>query len=118
MEKNWIKDVTEFVRKAMNKGLCIEGFYFDVKGGLRSHYSFLVDKKFSFGIYEDYIHLATPTGNLRKDINISKRDLLELDSILLSIEEYNEDIALSEFENFFNEESKSIDINDLNDDDD
>ena len=112
---NWIEKIKEFIRKAMNKGLCIEGFH---KEGLLPHYSILVDKKISFGIHENYIHLTTPTGNLRKDINISKRDLLELDSILLSIEEYNGDMALSEFENFFNEENKSIDINDLNDDDD
>ena len=42
---------------------------------------------------------------------------MELDALVLSVEEYKEDMAMSEFNSFFNEMDKPTDINDLDNDD-
>ena len=115
MEKNWIEEIKEFISKAMNKGLYIEAYY-DIKNQ-RSHYTITVDN-ISFRIYNNELQLTTPKGYMEKTLDLTKRDLLELDAMLLSIEEYNEDIALMEFNNFFKEEdTKIVNINDLDSED-
>ena len=123
MEKNWIKEVRDFLNKAMNKGLKTEAY----------HYHNTDTEYYKFHIYNDkygYIRLEfaenpgkvyinTPRGNTSYDINLSKRDLLELDAVVLSVEEYCEDMAIYEFEHFFSEDdsNKVTDINDLDNDD-
>jgi hypothetical protein len=64
------------------------------------------------------LRITTDKGYTKIKLNLSERDVLELESLILSIKEYNQDIAISEFNNFFKEEgAKTPDINDLNDDD-
>ena len=121
MEKNWIEEIKEFIRKAMNKGLRIRSYYNTFGGDCDGYYEiriFKEDSVIEFIIEPSKIRIETPKGEAYFDINLTKRDLLELDAMILSIEEYNEDMAISEFKNFFNEEeTKIIDVNELNDDD-
>ena len=117
MEKtNWIEKIKEAVRIAMNKGLFIEGKYQE----LRKYYFFIIEGGFEFFIYLDNsISIHTKKGHLFEKYSITDRDDLELKALILSIKEYNEDIAISEFNNFIsNQENKPKDINDLDNDDD
>ena len=118
MEKNWIDEIREFIRKAMNEGLRVRAY----NNTSLKHYEIRVFKENSiigFTIETSKIRIETPKGELYTDVYLSKRDLLELDAIMLSIEEYNSDMALTEFENFFKkDENKPKDINDLDNDED
>lgn len=117
MEKtNWIKKIREAVRVAMNKGLFVEGKYQE----LLKYYFFTIEGGFEFFIYLDSgsISIHTKKGHLTEKYSITDRDDLELRALVLSIKEYNEDIAISEFEEFISEKKKEItDINNLDDDD-
>jgi hypothetical protein len=120
MEKNWIEEIKEFIRKAMNQGLRTRAFYNtfgDDCDGIYEISVFRDNSVIEFMIEPSRIRIETPKGEAYFDTNLTKRDLLELDAMILSIEEYNEDMAISEFKNFFNEETKIIDVNELNDDD-
>lgn len=120
MEKNWIEEIIEFIRKAMNKGFKIVSYKSNLNDG-RLIYEYFINNNSSeirIGIIGDSLSIKTPTGMLNVNINLTKRDYLELDALLLSVEEYNEDMAISEFNNFFGEEeNKVVNINDLDNDD-
>ena len=121
MEKNWIKEIIEFVHKAMNKGLRIRSYHTLMEGDSRDYYEIRIFKESSvveFIIEPTNLCLSTSKGIAHFDLTLSKRDLLELNAMLLSIEEYNEDMAISDFNNFFGEEeNKVVNINDLDNDD-
>ena len=121
MEKNWIEEIKEFIRKAMNKGLKIQKYYYIIDEKKRNTYYYRIYKNNDFNIdisiEPSTIILTTPKGRAHFNVNLTKRDFLELDAMSLSIEEYNEDMAISEFENFFEEEQNPVSIDDLNDDD-
>lgn len=118
MEKtNWIEKIKEAVRVAMNKGLFIEGKYQE----LRKYYFFTIEGGFEFFIYLDSgsISIYTKKGHLFEKYSITDRDDLELRALVLSIKEYNEDIAVSELKEFISDKlSKPMDINDLDDKED
>ena len=124
MEKNWIKDVIEFVRKAMNKGLLIKGYkcsFCIEENKLVEYYDISIEDEIAFRFYKENgkFELETPKGRYKSILNLTKRDFIELDSLVLSIEEYSEDMAISEFNNYFGEEeNKVVNINDLDNDDD
>ena len=114
MEKNWIEEIKEFLRKAMNKGLRTKAYR------TSDYYDFRVigDSILEFTVEPSRITLETKKGTAYFDKDLSKRDFLELDAMVLTIEEYNEDMALSDFNNFFgDEENKVVNINDLDNDD-
>ena len=118
MEKNWIDEIREFIHKAMNEGLRIRAYNsLSIK-----HYEIRVFKEnsvISFTVETSQIRIETPKGETYIDVCLSKKDLWKLDAIILSIEEYNSDMALTEFENFFKkDENKPKDINDLDNDED
>lgn len=117
MEKtNWIEKIKEAVRVAMNKGLFIEGKYQE----LLKYYFFTIEGGIEFFIYLDsnVMSIRTKKGHLSEKYSITDRDDLELRTLVLSIKEYNEDIAVSEFEEFIsNKENRPKDINDLDNDD-
>ena len=119
MEKtNWIEKIKEAVRIAMNKKLRIYATY---AGYPPIQYSFILENNFEFYVYRDSkrIILDSPKGKLSVDYTINDRDDLELRSLILSIKEYQENMAISEFEEFVSENSevKTItDINSLDDD--
>jgi hypothetical protein len=123
MEKtNWIEEIKEFVRKAMNKGLKIVAYHTLMGEDSRDYYKIRVFKGNSvveFTITPTKLCLDTSKGIAYFDLTLSKRDLLELDAMILSIEEYNEDMAISDFNNFFGEDnSKPTTIDDLDNEDD
>ena len=118
MEKNWIEKIKEAVRVAMNKGLVIEGRYQE----LLKYYFFRIEGGFEFFIYLDTnsISIHTKKGHLFEKYYITDREDLELKALTLSIKEYNEDMAISEFEEFISnkeEKEKITDIDNLDDDD-
>ena len=120
MEKNWIEEIKEFLRKAMNKGLKINAYHTLVGDDSTDYYEFRVigDSIIEFIIEPSRITLETKKGTAYFDKDLSKRDFLELDAMVLTIEEYNEDMAISDFNNFFgDEENKVVNINDLDNDD-
>jgi len=116
MEKNWIEKIIEAIRIAMNKGLNIEGKYIE----LLKYYFFTIEGGFEFYIYLDSnnISIHTKKGHFLKKYSITDRDKLELQALALSIKEYNEDMAISEFEELISNKKEEItDINNLDDDD-
>lgn len=119
--ENWIEKIKEFIRKAMNKGLRIVAYHTLMGDDSRDYYGIRVSKESSvveFTVEPTNLCLSTSKGIAYFDLTLSKRDLLELDALILSIEEYNEDMALSDFNNFFgDEENKVVNINDLDNDD-
>ena len=120
MEKNWIEEIKEFVRKAMNKGLFINAYQGTTHLEEDSKtYNFDIEHKvcITFYVWDNSLRIATEHGYLNVTHELSKRDELELDALILSIEEYREDMAMSEFNSFFNEIDKPTDINDLDNDD-
>ena len=115
MEKNWIEKIREAVRVAMNKGLIVEGKYQE----LLKYYFFTIEGGFEFFIYLNSggISIRTKKGHLFEEYSITDRDDLELKALVLSIKEYNEDIAISEFEEFVSDKKEEItNINDLDND--
>lgn len=114
MEKtNWIEKIKEAVYTAMDKKLEISSMsfnsiYIQYKSGMTFH------------IGRDLITISTPKGYISIDHSLTDREKLEIDSLRLSIKEYNEDMAISEFEEFISkkeEKEKITDIDNLDDDD-
>jgi hypothetical protein len=116
MEKtNWIEKIKEAVRVAMNKGLTIEGRYIE----LLKYYVFVIEGGFEFFIYldSDSISIRTKKGRLFEKHSVTDRDKLELQALALSIKEYNEDMAISEFNEFISDKKEKVtDIDNLDDD--
>ena len=112
--ENWIEKIKEVVRVAMNKGLNIQGSSDDFP------YTIVIRNKFYIYIFKDEINISTSKGGyVHINYSITDRDDLELRALILSIKEYNEDMAISEFNEFISDkENKPKDINDLDNDDD
>ena len=123
MEKNWIEKIKEAVRIAMNKGLHIK-YYTSENIGIPHEIIWWINKgednskHISIEIMENIIYITTPTGFSEIAYSITDRDDLELRALGLSIKEYNEDMAISEFEEFISDKKEEItDIDNLDDDD-
>ena len=117
MEKNWIEKIKEAVRVAMNKGKHIDTYYDDdlVMRGFRIEVD--DDSSISIDFFKEGINIFTRNGYLYVNYNLTDRDKLELQALALSIKEYKEDMAISEFEEFISDKKEDItNINDLDDD--
>jgi len=108
---DWIEKIKEAVHVAIDKKVEISTsinsiyIYYKCRGGL------------SFYINNDLITISTPKGFIKIDHSLTDREKLEIDFLKLSIKEYNENIAISEFEEFISEKKEEItDINDLDND--
>lgn len=118
MEKDWIKEIIEFVRNAMNEGLNIYGGeYADDNYQIRIVRNHSLNETFDFSIDKNHITICSPTGFMRIENKLSERDELEIKASLLSIKEYKEDMAIYEFEHFFKADNEPKTVNDLDDDD-
>jgi len=115
---NWIEKIKEAVHIAMNKKLVIDGTYHE----LLKHFFFEIEGGFEFFIYLDSnrILIHTKKGHFYDKYSITDRDELELRTLVLSIKEYNKNIAISEFEEFISDkkEDSELTINDLDSEDD
>ena len=111
MEKtNWIEKIKEAVRVAMNKGL-------NTKTGTKLPYSIVLDRKLTIYICKECISISTSNGYIHIDHSLTAREELEIQALILTIKEYNEDMAISEFEEFISNKKEDItDINNLDDD--
>ena len=113
MEKtNWIEKIKEAVRIAMNKGLNIQ------KGSGDLPYTISIKNQIYICIFKEGISISTSNGYVRINHSLTDREELEIQALQLSIKEYNEDMAISEFEEFISDKKEDItDINNLDDDD-
>ena len=113
MEKtNWIEKIKEAVRVAMNKGLDITSN--GCTGISIYHENF---KSIQFDVYIDHIVIITPKGFISIKHFLTDREKLEMQTLYLSIKEYREDMAISEFEEFISDKKEEItNINDLDND--
>ena len=120
MEKtNWIEKIKEAVRVAMNKGKHIVTYYDDVSTMRIFRIEVDDDSNISIDFFKDVFIIHTRNGYLRIDYNLTDRDKLELQALALSIKEYKEDMAISEFEEFISDKKEKItSINDLDNEDD
>ena len=111
--RNWIKESFEFIRKAMNKGDKIDSFNTD------NYICFEIgdDIEIWFGLKKEFFSLRTSKGYLHIPFKYSERDKLEIQAFHLTVIEYNEDMAISEFESYFNTNDEPKTVNDLDDDD-
>ena len=118
MEKtNWIEKIKEAIRVAMNKGKHIDTYYDDdlVIRGFRIEVD--DDSSISIDLFKGAIIIYTRNGYLHINYNLTDRDNLELQALALSIKEYKEDMAISEFEEFISDKKEEItNINDLDND--
>jgi len=114
MEKtNLIEKIKEAVRVAMNKGLNIQRG----RGGVLCT-SITIKNQIYIYIFKDGISITTPNGYIHIDYSITEREQLEIQALCLSIKEYQENMAISEFEKFISDKKEEItDINNLDDDD-
>ena len=117
MEKtNWIEKIKEAVRIAMNKGLPLTGY----ENKCQKVFQLYIGndgERIAILCFEKAITINTKRGNIRIECTLSDRDSLELQALILSIKEYKEDMAISEFEEFISEKKEEItDINDLDND--
>ena len=119
MEKNWIEKIKEAVRVAMNKGSNIQrgtgGFPYTISikdyQKNQTYYIYMY-------IFKESISISTLNGCVHINHSITDREELEIQALMLSIKEYNEDMAISEFEEFISNKKEEItDINNLDDDD-
>ena len=117
MEKNWIKEIIEFVRNAMNEGLHVWGGEYNDNYQIRIIRNHSLNEAFDFSIHKDHITISSPTGFITIEYKLSERDELEIKAVMLSIKEYREDMAISEFEHFFKTNDEPKTVNDLDDDD-
>ena len=115
--RNWIKEIIEFVRNAMNEGLDIYSGEYNNNYQIRIIRNHSLNETFDFIIYKDYISISSPTGFIKIENTLSERDELEIKASMLSIKEYKEDMAISEFEHFFKTDDEPKTVNDLDDDD-
>jgi hypothetical protein len=111
MEKtNWIEKIKEAVRIAMNKGLNLGS-----SGGFP--YTIAITNQIYIYISKEGISISTSNGYIHIDHSLTDREELEIQALILSIKEYNEDMAISEFNEFIsNKENKPKDIDDLDND--
>lgn len=121
MEKtNWIEEIKEAIRVAMNKGLHIKGYESEIGSCLYDFNIYINNKEgIQITIFNNYIIINTPKGHKSIDYKITDRENLEIRAMFLSVKEYNEDMAISEFNEFIsNKEVNEIkNINDLDNDD-
>ena len=118
MEKtNWIEKTREAIRVAMNKGKCI--IYYNDKDLDIIGFNIEINNNNNISIdyFKQRINIRTQNGYAYVDYNLTDRDKLELQALILSVKEYREDMAISEFNEFIsNKENKPKDIDDLDND--
>lgn len=111
--KNWIEIIKESVYVAMNEKLEICTFN---NNNIYIYYK--CGGELTFRISRDLITISTPKGYININYSLTDREKLEIDSLMLSIKEYNEDMAISEVEDFVSSIKVDHEIKDINDLDD
>ena len=119
MEKtNWIEKIKEAVRIAMNKGVFLSGYEDKCEGVFQFCIGNNDNERIIILYFKKAISINTKRGNIRIEYTLSDRDKLELQALALSIKEYNEDMAISELNEFISDKKEKVtDINNLDDDD-
>lgn len=116
MEKILMNDVINLVKESIKRGFKIERSY-------RSITIYNKEKKeidIIQGHYNDKEVLVIRTTNLgkTKGIELSEEDILKWKLLEIECDNYQNDIAIKDFNNFFEDNKILKDINDLDNDDD
>lgn len=115
MEKtNWIEKIKKAVYTAIDKKLEVEILINSI------YINYKYKGELIFNIKKDLITITSPKGYISIDHSLTDKEKLEIDSLKLSIKEYNENMAISELEEFISnkeEKEKITDIDNLDDDD-
>lgn len=112
-----INSIINFVHEAMHHNMNI------IATSDKIHYAISIDKEedtIKFYITEKFINIsALWNGSLHiDDINLTKRDVIDLETLMEDIKEYRENRIMSFFNNFYsNLEEKPTNIDDLDNDD-
>ena len=114
-----------FIRTAIHKKCYVSGYksYYYSNNKEISYYYFTInneDKSMIFEIKENgEIYISNYNGEITITFNLSERDILDLEALVIDIKEYRENVCLNIFNNFFSDvEDKPTSLNDLDDDDD
>lgn len=119
MEKNWIEKTKEAVEIAMNKKKYV-GAYYDKDTDTIGFRIETDNHNINIDFHCQKLSIYTQIGYMCIDYNLTDRNKLELQDLVLSVKEYKEDMVISEFENFISkkeEMEKITDIDNLDDDD-
>ena len=118
MEKtNWIEKIKEAVELAMNKKKYVNAYY-DKDIGTILFTIETDNRNINIEFCRQKLSMRTQNGYMCIDYNLTDRDNLELQDLVLSVKEYKEDMAISEFEEFISDKKEEItNINNLDDDD-
>lgn len=116
MEKtNWIEKIKEAVHVAMNKGLIISEYKDD------DAFRFFIGEKTDIVItcFKNIILVSTNRGYTSIEYTLTDRDKLELQTLILSIKEYREAMAISELDEFISSDKQRnlMDIDELDNED-
>ena len=115
----WIEKIKKAISVAMDKKLYVSGchdscaenfqFYIGVVGD---------DNRIAILCFKESIYINTKKGFIRINYTFTDRDKLELQALCLSINEYRENMAKSEFDEFVygNQEDTYKNIDELDDD--
>lgn len=111
----WIEKIKKAISVAMDKKLyvsqasCEETFQFYIGVG---------DSRIAILCFKEAISINTKKGFIRINYTFTDRDSLELQGLCLSINEYRENMAISEFDEFIygNQEDTYKNIDELDDD--
>ena len=76
VKRNWIKEIIEFVRNAMNEGLNVYSGEYNDNYQIRIIRNHSLNEAFDFSIYKDHIAISSPTGFIKIENTLSERDEL------------------------------------------
>ena len=113
----WIEKIKKAVSVAMDKKLYVNGYH----DSCTENFQFYIgvdDSRITILCFKEAIRIHTKKGFTRIKYTLTDRDNLELQSLCLSINEYRENMAISEFDEFIygNQEDIYKNIDELDDD--
>lgn len=114
-----MNDIIAFIREAMNRNFKIDCDYY---GGINVYDNekviYFKRKTTITGDKEEILEIVT-TNCGKYTLELSEKDILEWKLLKIRCEEYQHDVAIKDFNNFFEEEENSPKtINDLDNEDD
>lgn len=120
MERITINNIVEFIYEAINKNLYINCSRYEYNNCINWNFDIInsKEKKVRINIFKDSYQISTDSGCLEIKYNLTERDILRVSNAYLDVVAYRESKALCDFNNFYKEDPKPIDVNDLDDKED
>ena len=113
----WIEKIKKAISVAMDKKLYVSGYH-DTCEETFQFYIGVDDSRIVILCFKEAISINTKKGSIHINYTFTDRDSLELQGLCLSINEYRENMAISEFDEFIygNQEDTYKNIDELDDD--